>query len=69
MIKYNKILVPYDNSKLSDTAFDHAMTIAKISSISSGQIVNVILLYVTPIIHTLYSIYYWNYLIKIKENR
>jgi len=34
MINYNKILVPYDNSKLSDTAFDHAITIAKISSIS-----------------------------------
>ena len=28
MITYNNILVPYDNSKLSDTAFDHAMTIA-----------------------------------------
>ena len=75
MINYNKILVPYDNSKLSDTAFDHAITIAKISSISSsGQIVNVILLYVTPIIHTLYSvilysIYYWDYLIKIEENK
>jgi nucleotide-binding universal stress UspA family protein len=54
MITYNKILVPYDNSKISDTAFDHAITIAKMSSISSssGQIVNIILLYVTPIIHT-----------------
>ncbi|HSF50908.1 MAG TPA: hypothetical protein VLA74_09130 [Nitrososphaeraceae archaeon] len=45
MITYNNILVPYDNSKISDTAFDHAMTIAKMSSISSssssGQIVNV----------------------------
>lgn len=57
MINYNKILVPYDNSKLSDTAFDHAMTIAKMSSISSSdQIVNVILFYVTPIIHTPFTI-------------
>ena len=57
MISYNKILVPYDNSKLSDIAFDHAMTIAKMSSISSSdQIVNVILFYVTPIIHTLFTI-------------
>ncbi|MGI0050721.1 MAG: universal stress protein [Nitrososphaeraceae archaeon] len=60
MITYNKILVPYDNSKLSDTAFDHAMTIAKMSSISSsssqGQIVNVILFYVIPIIHTPFTI-------------
>jgi nucleotide-binding universal stress UspA family protein len=61
MITYNKILVPYDNSKLSDTAFDHAMTIAKMSSISSSssstdQIVNVILFYVTPIIHTPFTI-------------
>jgi nucleotide-binding universal stress UspA family protein len=57
MITYNKILVPYDNSKLSDTAFDHAMTIAIMSSISSSdQIVNVILLYVTPIIHTPFTI-------------
>jgi nucleotide-binding universal stress UspA family protein len=57
MITYNKILVPYDNSKLSDIAFDHAMTIAKMSSISSSdQIVNVILFYVTPIIHTPFTI-------------
>jgi nucleotide-binding universal stress UspA family protein len=57
MISYNKILVPYDNSKLSDIAFDHAMTIAKMSSISSSdQIVNVILFYVTPIIHTPFTI-------------
>ena len=57
MITYNKILVPYDNSKLSDTAFDHAMTIAKMSSISSSdQIINVILFYVTPIIHTPFTI-------------
>jgi nucleotide-binding universal stress UspA family protein len=57
LITYNKILVPYDNSKLSDTAFDHAITIAKMASISSSdQIVNVILLYVTPIIHTPFTI-------------
>ena len=57
MISYNKIVVPYDNSKLSDIAFDHAMTIAKMSSISSSdQIVNVILFYVTPIIHTPFTI-------------
>ena len=61
MITYNNILVPYDNSKISDTAFDHAMTIAKMLSISSsssssGQIVNVTLFYVTPIIHTPFTI-------------
>ena len=57
MISYNNILVPYDSSKLSDIAFDHAMTIAKMSSISSSdQIVNVILFYVTPIIHTPFTI-------------
>jgi nucleotide-binding universal stress UspA family protein len=51
---YNKILVPYDSSKLSDIALDHAIRIAKMSSISSpssDNIVNVILLYVTPEIH------------------
>ena len=57
MITYNNILVPYDNSKLSDTAFDHAMTIAKMSSISSSdQIVNVMLFYVTPIINMPFTI-------------
>ncbi|HSF49356.1 MAG TPA: universal stress protein [Nitrososphaeraceae archaeon] len=58
MITYNKILVPYDNSKLSDTVLEHAMTIAKMSSISSSsdQIVNVTLFYVTPIIHTPFTI-------------
>jgi nucleotide-binding universal stress UspA family protein len=56
LITYKKILVPYDNSKLSDIAFDHAMTIAKMSSISSDQIINVILFYVTPIIHTPFTI-------------
>ena len=53
MIIYNKILVPYDSSKLSDIALDHAIRIAKISSISSSpdNMVNVILFYVTPEIH------------------
>ena len=45
---YNKILVPYDSSKLSDTALDHAIRIAKMSSVSSSDnMVNVILFYVT----------------------
>ncbi len=45
---YNKILVPYDSSKPSETALDHAIKIAKMSSISStaDTTVNVILLYV-----------------------
>ncbi|MFB5599968.1 MAG: universal stress protein [Nitrososphaeraceae archaeon] len=46
---YNKILVPYDSSKLSDIALDHAIRNAKMSSISSSDnVVNVILFYVTP---------------------
>ena len=46
---YNKILVPYDSSKLSDTALDYAIRIAKMSSVSSSDnMVNVILFYVTP---------------------
>ncbi|MGI9011638.1 MAG: universal stress protein [Nitrososphaeraceae archaeon] len=56
MITYNRILVPYDNSKLSDIAFDHAMKIAKMSGISSGQIISVILFYVTPVINTPFTI-------------
>jgi nucleotide-binding universal stress UspA family protein len=51
---YNKILVPYDSSKLSDIALEHAIRIAKMSSISSPSsenVVNVILFYVTPEIH------------------
>ena len=65
---YNKILVPYDSSKLSDTALEHAIKIAKMSiSYPADNIVNVILFYVTPVIT--YSVYYWNYLIKIRENR
>ena len=52
-MSYNKILIPYDSSKLSDIALDHAIRIAKISSISSSpdNMVNVILFYVTPEIH------------------
>jgi nucleotide-binding universal stress UspA family protein len=29
-MSYNNILVPYDSSKLSDNALDHAIRIAKI---------------------------------------
>ena len=47
---YNKILVPYDNSKPSETALTHAIKIAKMSSISSSssanQPVNITLLYI-----------------------
>ena len=45
---YNKILVPYDSSKPSEIALDHAIKIAKMSGISStaDTTVNVILLYV-----------------------
>lgn len=44
---YNKILVPYDNSKPSETALEHAIRIAKMSGISSANSsVNIILLHV-----------------------
>jgi nucleotide-binding universal stress UspA family protein len=47
MTVYNKILVPYDNSRPSDTALDHAIRIAKMSaSYSANNNINVILLYV-----------------------
>lgn len=48
MTVYNKILVPYDSSKPSEIALDHAIKIAKMSSISSAAdtIVNIILLHV-----------------------
>ena len=48
---YNKILVPYDSSKPSETALDHAIQIAKMSSISSAANtnINVILLHVVQI--------------------
>jgi len=55
-MSYNKILVPYDSSRPSDTALDHALKIAKMSEISSRNIVNVILLYITPIIHIPFTI-------------
>lgn len=34
---YNNILVPYDKSKLSETALDDAIKIAKMSSVSSSS--------------------------------
>jgi nucleotide-binding universal stress UspA family protein len=34
---YNEILVPYDSSKPSETALEHAIQIAKMSSISSAN--------------------------------
>ena len=45
---YNKILVPYDSSRPSETALEHAIQIAKMSGISSAAntTVNVILLHV-----------------------
>ncbi|HET7644442.1 MAG TPA: universal stress protein [Nitrososphaeraceae archaeon] len=44
---YNKILVPYDNSKPSETALEHAIRIAKMSGISSANpSVSIILLHV-----------------------
>lgn len=47
-IDIQKILVPYDSSKPSEIALDHAIKIAKMSSISStvDTTVDVILLYV-----------------------
>jgi nucleotide-binding universal stress UspA family protein len=47
---YNKILVPYDNSKPSKKAIDHAIKIARMSSISptANNTVTVTLLYVVP---------------------
>jgi nucleotide-binding universal stress UspA family protein len=46
---YNKILVPYDSSTPSETALEHAIQIAKMSSISSANdttTINIILLHV-----------------------
>ena len=46
---YDKILVPYDSSKPSETALEHAIQIAKMSGISSSAAnttINVILLHV-----------------------
>jgi nucleotide-binding universal stress UspA family protein len=46
MTAYQKILVPYDSSKPSETALEHAIQIAKMSGISSAANINVILLHV-----------------------
>ena len=49
IMTYDKILVPYDSSKPSETALEHAIQIAKMSGISSSAAnttVNVILLHV-----------------------
>lgn len=43
---YNKILVPYDSSKPSEIALEHAITIAKMSAIYANTTINVIVLYV-----------------------
>jgi nucleotide-binding universal stress UspA family protein len=43
---YNKILVPYDSSKPSEIALEHAITIAKMSSIYSNANTNIIVVYV-----------------------
>jgi nucleotide-binding universal stress UspA family protein len=46
---YNNILVPYDNSTPSETALDHAIKIAKMSSVSSSSAnnnVNITLLHI-----------------------
>ena len=46
MINYNKILVPYDTSKPSEIALEHAITIAKMSAIYANTAINVIVVYV-----------------------
>ena len=46
MINYNKILVPYDTSKPSEIALEHAITIAKMSAIYANSTINVIVAYV-----------------------
>ena len=48
MTAYHKILVPYDSSKPSETALEHAIQIAKMSGTSSAANtnINVILLHV-----------------------
>jgi nucleotide-binding universal stress UspA family protein len=46
MTVYNKILVPYDSSKPSEIALEHAITIAKMSVIYANTRINVIVLYV-----------------------
>ena len=46
MINYHKILVPYDTSKPSEIALEHAITIAKMSAICANTTINVIVVYV-----------------------
>jgi nucleotide-binding universal stress UspA family protein len=43
---YNKILVPYDSSKPSEIALEHAITIANMSAIYANANTNVIMVYV-----------------------
>lgn len=43
---YNKILVPYDTSKPSEIALEHAITIAKMSAIYANTTINIIMVYV-----------------------
>src|SRR5688572_7040953 len=52
MINYNKILVPYDTSKASEIALEHAITIAKMSAIITNNTINVIVVYVVQNIPT-----------------
>lgn len=46
MINYNKKLVPYDTSKPSEFALEHAITIAKMSAMYANTTINVIVVYV-----------------------
>ena len=46
MTAYKKILVPYDTSKPSEIALEHAITIAKMSAMYSNTTIDVIVLHV-----------------------
>jgi len=46
MTAYKKILVPYDTSKPSEIALEHAITIAKMSAIYTNTTIDVIVLHV-----------------------
>jgi len=46
MIVYKKILVPYDTSKPSEIALEHAITIAKMSAMYTNTTIDVIVLHV-----------------------
>jgi nucleotide-binding universal stress UspA family protein len=46
MINYHEILVPYDTSKPSEIALEHAITIAKMSALYANTTINVIVVYV-----------------------